>query len=109
MPKCDAIVLAGGRASEEMARKTGTPMRALFSYHDKPYVQWVYEALRASENVERIAIVGPDELGETPGVRDADLLVPESDSIESNLFGSLARLLPEGHVLITASDNPLLT
>src|SRR5258706_915547 len=92
-----------------MARKTGTDIRALFPYKEKPFIQWVYEAVRASDFVDRIAVVGPDELKEIPSVKDAELLVPESETIESNLFGALARLLPENRVLITASDNPLLT
>jgi len=53
--------------------------------------------------------IGPEALSEVPSVSGADLLVPELDSIEANLFGVLARLLPEKRVLITASDNPLLT
>jgi molybdopterin-guanine dinucleotide biosynthesis protein A len=109
MGKIDAIILAGGLCSPEMSARTGTPVRALFGYQGKPFVTWVYEALRASSSIERIAVVGPEELSQTPGVCEADLLVPESETIESNLFGVLARMLPEGRILITACDNPLLT
>jgi len=107
-PRVDALVLAGGRTEPDMARLTGTCVRALFPYQGKPFVQWVFEALRASTCVERIAIVGPEELAENPVLATADLLVPEADSIEANLFGALARLLPQGRVLVTASDKPLL-
>ena len=62
---CDAVILAGGRATPEMAAKTGTNCRALFMWECKPFVQWVYEALRASDRVDRIAIVGPERLKQT--------------------------------------------
>lgn len=109
MASIDAIILAGGRAGEEMACRTGTPVRALFPYEGKPFVQWVYEALRGSGIVGRIAVIGPPELADVPGARDADVLVEEAESIDANLFGALERLKPEGRVLITACDNPLLT
>ncbi len=105
----DAVILAGGRASDELARRTGTPLRALFPYKGKPFIQWVYEAVRGCRLVGRIAVVGPDELRDVPCVCEADLLVPEAESIEANLFGAIARLLPEHRILVTASDNPLLT
>jgi molybdopterin-guanine dinucleotide biosynthesis protein A len=105
----DAVILAGGLASPEMERRAGTPHRALFPYKDKTFIQWVYEAVRGSEFVDRIAVVGPEQLAEIPSVSGADLLVSELDSIDANLFGALAKLLPEKRVLITASDNPLLT
>src|SRR5205085_12189897 len=105
----DAVILAGGRASPEMERRAGTPHRGLFPYQGKPFVEWVYEALRASQYVDRIAVVGPEQLADLPGVGKADELVLEADSIQENLFGALAQLLPEKRVLITASDNPLLT
>jgi CTP:molybdopterin cytidylyltransferase MocA len=106
---CDAVILAGGRATPEMAAKTGTPIRALFTWEGRPFVQWAYEALRASTHVDRIAIVGPDGLRDVPGLAGADLLIPERDTITANLFAGLDALQPGGHALITACDNPLLS
>jgi GTP:adenosylcobinamide-phosphate guanylyltransferase len=105
----DAVILAGGRASEEMAQRTGTPLRALFPYEGKPFVQWVYNALRASEHIERIAVIGPEELRQEAGLSSADMLLTERESITANLFGAVEELRPAGRVLITASDNPLLS
>jgi molybdopterin-guanine dinucleotide biosynthesis protein A len=105
----DAVILAGGRASEEMAQRTGTPLRALFPYEGKPFVQWVYEALRATKHVERVALIGPKELRDVEGIAGADLILPERETITSNLFGAVEELNPRGRVLITASDNPLLS
>jgi molybdopterin-guanine dinucleotide biosynthesis protein A len=105
----DAVILAGGRATEEMVQRTGTPLRALFPYRGKPFVQWVYEALRASPHVERIAIIGPDAMRDVEGVSGADLVLAERESITANLFGAVEELRPRGRVLITACDNPLLS
>jgi CTP:molybdopterin cytidylyltransferase MocA len=106
---CDAVILAGGRAKAEMAHKTGTNVRALFEWEGKPFVQWAYEALLGSPNVERIAIVGPPELRDVPGLAHADLLVPERDTITANLYAGVESLQPHNAVLITACDNPLLS
>jgi hypothetical protein len=40
---------------------------------------------------------------------DADLVLPERETIVENLFGALESLKPQGRVLVTASDNPLFT
>lgn len=109
MTSCDAVILAGGRAAPEMAARAGTHVRALFEWRGKPFVQWTYEALRASERVRRIAIIGPEALREVPELAGADLLLPERESITANLFGAVGALRPERAVLITACDNPLLT
>lgn len=92
-----------------MAALTGTPLRGLFPYRGKPFVQWVYEALRACPEVERIAVIGPPEMADYPGLATADLLLPERDSYLANLFGAVEALNPQHSVLITASDNPLLS
>lgn len=106
----DAVILAGGAASEEMALLTGTPIRALFPFRGKPFVQWVFEALRAVPQVERIAVVGPVEhLERVPHLAGNARLVPERDTMEANLFGAIAELLPHGRVLVAACDNPLLS
>src|SRR5690349_21272685 len=98
-PPYDAVILAGGLASPQMALRAGTTHRALFPYKDTTYIQWVYEAVRGSQFVDRIAVVGPEQHSEVPSVCEANLLGPEMESIDANLFGALARLLPEKRVL----------
>lgn len=109
MDVCDAVILAGGRASEEMARRTGTPLRALFPHRGRTFVEWVYDALRSSRYIARIAVIGPAALHERPGLASCDLLLPERESITANFFAAIEALEPSGRILITASDNPLLT
>ena len=107
--KCDAVILAGGVASAEMSALTGTPLRALFPFHGKPFVQWVFEALRDCPEVGRIAVIGPPELSDCPGLAAADFILPERESLTANLFAGVEALAPQQRVLITASDNPLLS
>ncbi len=92
-----------------MARRTGTEVRALFEWQGKPFVQWAFEALRASSRIERIAVIGPPDLAECAGLAGADLILPERDTITANLFAALDALQPRNRVLITACDNPLLS
>ena len=92
-----------------MAARTGTALRALFPYQGKPFVQWVFEALRASDRIGRIAVIGPPDLAQTPGMAGVDLLLCERDTIVANLFAALEALEPKGRVLVTACDNPLLS
>jgi molybdopterin-guanine dinucleotide biosynthesis protein A len=107
--RLDAVILAGGKLPDVLAHRSETTDRALLPHEDRPTIVRTYRAFRDSAHVGRIAIVGPDTLAQIPELQDADLLVPEADSMESNLFSAFARLLPEGRILISACDNPLLT
>jgi hypothetical protein len=105
----DAIVLAGGHAERALARLAGTDQRALIPFEGKPFIVWVLEALRGCAAVERIAVVGPEALRHTAAARLADLLVPEGHGIYDNFWAGVEALHSPGKVLVTASDNPLLT
>lgn len=109
MDTFDAVILAGGRVRPAMAAKTGTDVRALFEWEGKPFVQSTYEALRGSDRIDRIAIVGPVELRKLSGISTADIILPERVTITANLFSAVDALKPRERVLITACDNPLLS
>ncbi|MEP6754764.1 MAG: nucleotidyltransferase family protein [Chthonomonadales bacterium] len=108
MLKCDALVLAGGRASDEMAARTGTPVRALFPFKGKPFVAHTVDMLQQCEHVERIAVVGPSDLMQH--LENApDIFLTERQTISENLFAGLDALNPLNSVVICPSDNPLLS
>lgn len=107
--RCDAVILAGGRAEAALAQRAGTPLRALFPYQGSTFVERVFQAVRGCERVGRIAVIGPPQLRRIPGLSAADLLLQERDSLTANLFTALEALQPQGKALITASDNPLLS
>src|SRR5687768_14283083 len=107
--RMDAIILAGGKLPDDLARRSETTHRAFLEYAHRPTVLWTFEAVRSSKHVGRVAIVGPGELGQIAEIAGADMFMPESDSMESNLFTVFARLLPEGRIFVSACDNPLMT
>jgi hypothetical protein len=72
-------------------------------------VVWVLEALRGCASVERIALVGPQELYDSAAARLADCLVPEREGIFENFCAGVEALPGASKMLVTASDNPLLT
>jgi len=107
--RMDAVILAGGALPDELARRSETTHRAFLTHEHRPTVLLTYEAVRASKHIARVAVVGPGELGQIAEIAGADMFMPESDSMESNLFTVFARLLPEGRILVSACDCPLIT
>ena len=110
MTQLDALVLAGGRCSDELQAVTGCRHRALIPYKDLPFLAHVLNSLRNCNRVARIAVVGPSELRDHPAVAGmADIFIEEQDTINANLLAGVAALRPENRFIITASDNPLVT
>lgn len=107
--RMDAVILAGGKLPDDLARRSESVYRALLPHEGRPTVMWTIDAVRASEQIGRVAVVGPGELGQIPAIAGAELFMPESDSMESNLFTVFARLLPEGRIFVTSCDCPLIT
>ncbi len=110
MTQLDALVLAGGRCSDELQAVTGCRHRALIPYKDLPFLAHGLSSLRNCNRVARIAVVGPNALTDHPAVAGkADIFVEEQDTIEANLLAGVAALRSENRFIITASDNPLVT
>src|SRR5437762_10667148 len=107
--RMDSVILAGGTLPDDLARRSETNLKALLPHEGRPSIMWTYEALKGSRNIGRVAVVGPGELGRIQAIAEADLFMPESDSMESNLFTVFARLLPEGRILVTSCNAPLVT
>lgn len=103
----DVVVLAGGRCSPEMAARTGCTERALIPWQGEPFLAHVLRAAHAFGRCGRVAVVGPP--GVAAHLHPGDLHVPERDTIVENTFAALDALASRGRVLVTVSDNPLLT
>lgn len=60
MKKMDAVVLAGGRVSADDPLFDESPygQRCLIDIHNKSMIQWVVDALSASDRVDELIIVG---------------------------------------------------
>lgn len=104
--RVDAVVLAGGGG--ESGLPEGLPNKAFLPVAGIPMVERVTRALRATPEVERIALVGPAELPE--GLAElCDLRIPETEDLLGNALAGLRALAPSPWALLVASDLPLLT
>ena len=107
--RMDAVILAGGRPPEDLARRSETQYKALIPFDGIPSIVHAFRAARASAHVGRVAVVGPGELGQISEIASCDLFLPESNSMEANLFTVFARLLPEDRILVLSCDAPQTT
>jgi molybdopterin-guanine dinucleotide biosynthesis protein A len=97
------VVLAGGKAKPEMQAATGQTNRALVVVNGKPLLHHVVDALRASEVVGEIVVVGD--------VPDSEVYarLPDQGDFVSNVAAGVAAFASAPFVLITTSDLPFLT
>ncbi len=102
----DAVVLAGGGREEGLPE--GLPNKAFLPVGGVPMVVRVLRALRATPEVARIAVVGPEGLPQE-AVRLCDLPVPEQGELFENAIAGITALGSSSWVLLVASDLPLLT
>ena len=101
----DALVLAGGYASPELAEATGCTDRALIPIEGRPMIAHVLAALRATPAIERIAVVGHEA---TLAIAADVVPVPAQDRMVDNLTAGLSTLGAE-RVLVCTCDIPLVT
>ncbi len=106
--KVSAIVLAGGEVSGSLATVTSERYEALIPIGSQSMVSYVISALRSSERVGRIIVVGPAELA---GVVSADSceFVDSTSSMVENLVRALSVVGPAEKVLVVTGDVPLVT
>lgn len=106
----NAVVLGGGgRPDERLAELYQGPSKGLIQLGGRPSVQYVLEALRATQGVGRIALAGPSALLDHPAAQLADLRLEEESGIVEKLAAA-ARAFGDGRRLLMAScDIPLAT
>jgi len=103
--KVDAVVLAGGDGAviDPTARFKG-----LLPIAGKPMVEWVVDALRASESVHEIAVVVPTAENLGAWVDKVDKLVVSDGSFIDNVIAGVRAFRVERPILITTGDIPAL-
>jgi len=109
-----AIVTAGGipKPDEPLYEYTQGKSKALLEIAGKPMVQWVLDAVGASDKVEQVVIVG---LGPDSGVSCQKPLtyIPNQGSMLDNVRTSIDKVVelnPEAElILMVSSDIPALT
>lgn len=102
-PSLPAVVLAGGRSKPELEALTGQSSRALVKVHGKTMLRHIVDALRASEHIPALTVVGA-----MPASADYALL-PDGGDFVTNVFNGVAAYADAPFVLITSSDLPFLT
>ena len=129
--RVDALVLAGGTFDDAMAAVTGVRARAWAPFRGRPFIEWVVGALHECPEVARITVVGPDALRSAPWADRVHGWAREREGIVENLLAGLSVCSGEAEgrapgrsdevtatdpgdavqrdLLITASDNPLLS
>lgn len=107
--KMDAIVTAGGRISGEFAENAGVEIKALINIAGKPVIESVLEALRGVPEVEKIILIGPEEIRSSSAVAIADEFITESPDGAVNLLMGLERCSGSNRAIYSASDLPFLT
>jgi GTP:adenosylcobinamide-phosphate guanylyltransferase len=112
--RVDAILPAGGRLRGAFAERVGTNVKALIRLGGATLLARTLAALRATERVGRIVIVGPRDVLDHPDARRADAVLPEGgDSGPANILRGLEWLHQFGggadRVLVVTTDLPFLT
>lgn len=105
MDKVDAVVLAGGGGIEE-----GAPVKALLPIGSRVMVDYVVETLKNSRGIERIVLVGPDELRSHYN-QTAGFLFAEQGSTPLRSFAEGVGVLDTSNTWVMActGDIPFLT
>ncbi len=113
----DAILPAGGRLAGDFAAEAGTEVKALIEFGGRSLVERTIEILRTTGRIERIVVVGPDEVVASPAARSADAVLHSdpSNSGPTNILSGLEWLreardggYPD-RVLIVTTDLPFLS
>lgn len=110
--RVNAILPAAGRISGDFAAEAGVELKALIELSGKTLLEHTIATLRATDCVDRIVVIGPEEL--TPAARGADIILPEGESGPDNIFRGLQWLHDSdgGHAeraMILTTDLPFLT
>ncbi len=107
-PQTVALILAGGNASDALARASGVTTKALVPFRGRPMVAHVYDALAGSGSVTRTVMVGERDLS---GVVQADAHVPGGATFAQSLalgLGAALALAPGRAILVATADIPWL-
>jgi GTP:adenosylcobinamide-phosphate guanylyltransferase len=106
----NAAILGGGNVDTRLEGVVTAPTKALFAVAGKPCLQYVIEALRATPQVERVALVGSSALAELPAAKQTDAQIWDGpSSITDKLLAAVEALGEERKLLVVNADAPLLT
>lgn len=105
MSRFDAIVLAAGRLPPQNGETDGGSLKAVISIAGRTPLAAIVTALRASQSVGRIVVIGPRSLRDR--VSEVDEWIDEQPSGEENALAGL-RAARTQRALLSASDVPFV-
>lgn len=105
----NAVILGGGKIDERLQGYFEGASKGLIPVGNKTCIEYVLEAVRATEGVGKVALVGPTELNDLPAARLADVHVPEPAGIVDKLVAATEVLGNDKRLLFAGCDAPLVT
>ena len=105
----NAVILGGGKIDERLQDYFQGASKGLIPVNNRSCIEYVLEAVRATEGVDKVALVGPSELTDLPAARLADLHVPEPAGIVDKLVAATEALGDDKKLLFAGCDAPLVT
>ena len=104
--KTDVIVLAGARNNGKLMEVSDTPHEALIPIQGRPMVEYVFQALRSTPDIDRIGVVGPEELRP---ILDPDMeLVLAGDTYIENIMRGVRHFRDRKRILLVTADIPFI-
>ncbi|TYO96982.1 nucleotidyltransferase family protein [Desulfallas thermosapovorans] len=106
----DALVLAGSPNDGPLKECSSARYEAMIDIKGKLMVEYVVDALKKCDRIDRIAIVGPRrELAERFNGGGREVLVEHVGNLTDNVLRGLGGLPGAKRVLLLTSDIPLIT
>ena len=101
-----ALVLAGSRPDDPLARHAGVACKVLAPVAGQPMVEWVHQALGEAPSIGQIAfsIAEGHELAGPAVIR-----LPLAESPEASVLRALETLAEPYPLIVTTGDHPLLS
>lgn len=113
--RVDAILPAGGRIGEEFAARAGAEVKALIPISGETVLERTIRTLKSTGRVDRVVVIGPEEVAAHPASRAADHVLAEGvSSGPANIIRGLQWLHDSDgrhaeRVLVVTTDLPFLT
>lgn len=105
----NALVLAGTKEKGPLEIVANVDNKALIMINDKPIIEYVVDALKNTENIDKVLVVGPkDELYPYIG-KKVEKILESGSSILENMEIGLNYFNSKSNLLLLASDIPLIT
>jgi len=105
----NAMILAGSTSKGPLEIYANVENKALISINHRSVISYIIKALKNSKNINKIAIVGPEDLLSKSITDKVDKIVNCGSTIIENIEKGLKYFESEDSVLILTSDIPLIT